>query len=215
MVMLKIFSIFTRQQPIKSNISNMRNLTKLFAIIAVALSLSSCSYNSLVKEREAVTAQWANVETAYQRRADLIPNLVNTVKGAANFEQETLTKVIEARSKAGEIKLSGEDLTDENIAKFQRAQEELKSSYSRMLNVVMEQYPQLTATQGFRDLQAQLEGTENRISVERRNFNEAAQAYNSHLQSFPALIDAKLFNFQPKGYFKADAGSEKAPTVKF
>lgn len=192
----------------------MKNLLKVFASILFAFSLSSCSYNSLVKEREAVTAQWANVETAYQRRADLIPNLVNTVKGYANFEQQTLTAVVEARAKATSVQVNANDLTEENIAKFQAAQGELKGALSRLLATV-ENYPELKANQNFLELQAQLEGTENRISVERNKYNQLAQEYNAHIQAFPALITAKMFGFQPKAYFKADAGSEKAPEVKF
>lgn len=192
----------------------MKNLLKLLTAFSLALTLSSCSYNSLVQEREAVTAQWANVETAYQRRADLIPNLVNTVKGYANFEQKTLTAVVEARAKATSVQINADDLTEENIAKFQAAQGELKGALSRLLATV-ESYPDLKANQNFLELQAQLEGTENRISVERNKYNQLAQQYNAHTQAFPALITAKMFGFQAKAYFKADAGSEKAPQVSF
>jgi LemA protein len=192
----------------------MKNLFKVLSGIFLAISLSSCSYNTMVKEREAVTAQWANVETAYQRRADLIPNLVNTVKGYANFEQQTLTAVVEARAKATSIQVNANDLKEEDIAKFQAAQNELKGALSRLLATV-ENYPDLKANQNFLELQAQLEGTENRISVERNKYNQLAQQYNAHIQSFPALITAKIFGFQAKPYFKADAGTEKAPEVKF
>src|ERR1041385_26018 len=192
----------------------MKNFFKLFAGILIASTLSSCGYNSMVSKREAVNSQWANVESAYQRRADLVPNLVSTVKGVANFEQSTLTAVVEARASATGIKIDPNDLTDENIAKFQAAQNALKGSLSRLLATV-ENYPELKATQNFQELQAQLEGTENRINTERNRFNEAAQDYNSYIQSFPQLVIARMFAFQPKGYFKADAGSEKAPAVKF
>lgn len=192
----------------------MKNLFRLFIALIVISSLSSCGYNSMVSKREAVNSQWANVESAYQRRADLVPNLVSTVKGVANFEQSTLTAVIQARASATSIKVDPNDLTDENIAKFQAAQNALKGSLSRLLATV-ENYPDLKATQNFQELQAQLEGTENRINTERNRFNESAQDYNAYIQSFPQLFIARMFGFQPKGYFKADAGSEKAPTVKF
>ena len=192
----------------------MKNLFRLFIGLMIASSLSSCGYNSMVQKREAVNAQWANVESAYQRRADLIPNLVSTVKGAANFEQSTLTAVVEARANATSIKIDPKDLTEENIAKFQAAQDALKGSLSRLLATV-ENYPELKATQNFQELQAQLEGTENRINTERNRFNETAQDYNSYIQSFPQLLIAKMFGFTAKGYFHADAGSEKAPAVKF
>ncbi|MCS6819625.1 MAG: LemA family protein [Chitinophagales bacterium] len=192
----------------------MKKILQTLTIIILSLSLSSCGYNTLVKEREAVTAQWANVETAYQRRADLIPNLVNTVKGYANFEQQTLTAVVEARAKATSIQVNANDLKEEDIARFQEAQNELKGALSRLLATV-ENYPDLKANKNFLELQAQLEGTENRISVERNKYNQLAQQYNANLQTFPTLITAKIFGFQPKPYFKADAGAEKAPTVTF
>jgi len=192
----------------------MKNLFKLLSVAFIALSLSSCGYNSMVEKREAVNKAWGNVESAYQRRADLIPNLVNTVKGAANFEQETLTKVIEARSNATSIKLDANDLSEENIAKFQSAQSELKGALSRLLAVV-ENYPDLKATASFQELQAQLEGTENRINTERNRFNEAVGDYNAYIAKFPQVFFARMFGFAPKGYFKAEAGAEKAPTVKF
>jgi len=210
----KIISTFTRQDFTIKHYTEMKNFFRLFAALIIASTLSSCSYNSLVQEREAVTKQWANVETAYQRRADLIPNLVSTVKGYADFEQKTLTAVVEARAKATSIQINADDLTEENIQKFQAAQGELKGALSRLLATV-ESYPDLKANQNFLELQAQLEGTENRISVERNRFNEVAGVYNAHTQTFPALITAKMFGFQPKPYFKADAGTEKAPEVKF
>lgn len=192
----------------------MKNLFRLFLGLIIASTLSSCGYNSMVEKREAVNSAWGNVESAYQRRADLVPNLVNTVKGAANFEQTTLTQVIEARAKATSIQLKADDLTQENLDKFQAAQEDLKGALSRLL-VTVEQYPELKATQSFMELQAQLEGTENRINTERNRFNEAVQDYNAYIAKFPQLLIAKMFGFTEKAYFKAAAGAEKAPEVKF
>lgn len=192
----------------------MKNVLRLFVIFIGAFSLSSCGYNSMVEKKEAVSKQWANVESAYQRRSDLIPNLVNTVKGAADFEQETLTKVIEARSKASSVQLNANELTEENLARFQSAQDELKSSLSRLL-VTVEQYPQLKATANFQELQSQLEGTENRINTERNRFNEAVNDYNAYIAKFPQLMIARMFGFSEKAYFKSAAGAEKAPEVKF
>ena len=192
----------------------MKNLFRLFIGLMIASSLSSCGYNSMVQKRETVNKQWANVESAYQRRSDLVPNLVSTVKGVANFEQSTLEGVIQARASATQVKLDTKDLTDENIAKFQAAQDQLKGSLSRLM-VTVEKYPELQATQSFRELSAQLEGTENRINTERNRFNDAVNDYNTYIQGFPTLLFAKMFGFTPKGYFKSDAGSEKAPAVKF
>ncbi|MBC5775786.1 LemA family protein [Pontibacter sp. KCTC 32443] len=188
----------------------------LFYLIGfvVLASQSSCGYNEMVAKDENVEAAWANVQNAYQRRADLIPNLVNTVKGAANFEQETLTRVIEARAKATSVNISPDNLTPENIQRFQQAQGELSGALSRLL-VTVEQYPDLKANRNFLELQAQLEGTENRISVERRKFNETVQDYNSYIRSFPRNIIAGMFDFEKKGYFEAEAGAQKAPTVQF
>ncbi|NEM96528.1 LemA family protein [Pontibacter burrus] len=188
----------------------------LFYLIGfvVLASQSSCGYNDMVAKDENVEAAWANVQNAYQRRADLIPNLVNTVKGAANFEQETLTRVIEARAKATSVNISPDNLTPENIQRFQQAQGELSGALSRLL-VSVERYPELKANQNFLELQAQLEGTENRIAVERRKFNETVQDYNSYIRSFPRNIIAGWFDFEKKGYFEADAGSQQAPTVQF
>ena len=180
----------------------------------VLASQSSCGYNSMVAKDEGVEAQWANVQNAYQRRADLIPNLVNTVKGAANFEQETLTRVIEARAKATSVNISPDNLTPENIERFQAAQGELSGALSRLL-VSVERYPELKANQNFLELQAQLEGTENRISVERRKFNETVQDYNSYIRSFPRNMIAGMFDFEQKGYFEAEAGAQTATTVEF
>ena len=172
------------------------------------------AYNGMVTMQESVTSQWGNVETAYQRRSDLIPNFVNTVKGAANFEQTTLTQVIEARSKATSVTIDPAKMTAENMQQFQQAQGQVTSALSRLM-VVVEQYPQLKATQNFRDLQVELEGTENRISVERRKFNEVALSYNTYIKQFPQRFLAGMFGFQAKPYFEAVEGAEKAPEVKF
>ena len=185
----------------------------LIGILIVPL-LSSCGYNTMVELDEGVGAQWAQVENAYQRRADLIPNLVNTVKGYADFEQETLTQVIEARSKATSINIDPSNLNPQAIQQFQQAQEGLSSALSRLM-VVVERYPDLKANQNFLELQAQLEGTENRISTERRKFNEATQQYNTYIRKFPKNLVAMIFNFEKKGYFEADSGAEKAPEVNF
>lgn len=171
-------------------------------------------YNQFVDREETINGEWAEVETQYQRRADLIPNLVNTVKGYADFEQQTLTGVIEARSKATSITLQADDLTPENIAKFQQAQDQLSGSLSRLL-VSVERYPELKANQNFLELQAQLEGTENRIAVARRNFNQSVQGYNSNLRTFPNNLFAGWYGFERKGYFEATAGAETSPTVEF
>jgi LemA protein len=171
--------------------------------------------NNLVTAEERVNEAWGQVNTAYQRRADLIPNLVNTVKGAANFEQETLTAVIDARSKASSIQLTADALNDPNAVKaFEEAQAGLRSSLSRLM-VVAESYPQLQATQAFRDLQVQLEGTENRISTERNRFNTVVRDYNTALRQFPRNIIAGIIGFDQKPYFEAAAGSDQAPTVQF
>jgi LemA protein len=172
------------------------------------------AYNRMVKMQELVTSQWGNVETHYQRRSDLIPNFVNTVKGAANFEQATLTQVIEARAKATQVTIDPSKMTAANMQQFQAAQGELSSALSRLM-VVVEQYPEIKATQNFRDLQVELEGTENRISVERRKFNEVAQAFNTYIRQFPQNIIAGMHGFTAKPYFEAQEGAEKAPEVKF
>lgn len=174
------------------------------------------TYNGLVTKEEAVNKSWADVQGAYQRRADLIPNLVNTVKGYANHEQQTLIKVIEERAKATQTTLNVDPtkLDDASLAKYQKAQDEIGSSLSRLL-VTVEQYPDLKANQNFLQLQAQLEGTENRINVERRNFNDAVNTYNSKLRSFPTNIFAGMFGFAKKPYFQAQAGAEDAPKVEF
>jgi len=191
-----------------------RSLINLMLLAAIIPLLSSCGYNRIIGLEESVSAQWAQVENAYQRRADLIPNLVNTVKGYADFEKETLTAVIEARAKATSININPENLDAGAIQQFQAAQDGLSSALSRLM-VVVERYPDLKANQGFLDLQAQLEGTENRIAVERRKFNEATRTYNTTIRKFPTLITARIFGFDQKGYFKAAEGSEQAPTVTF
>ena len=193
------------------------NMKKIFFYLIGFLminSLSSCGYNTMVQKDETVETAWANVQNAYQRRADLIPNLVNTVKGAANFERETLESVINARAKATSVQLSADDLTPENLQRFQAAQNELGGALSRLL-VSVERYPELKANQNFLELQAQLEGTENRIAVERRKFNEAVQDYNTTVRSFPNNLMAGIFGFERKGHFQADPGAERAPTVQF
>ncbi len=188
----------------------------LFALIALAAmsGLSSCNYNSLVEKQQAVDQSWALVENQYQRRADLIPNLVNTVKGYSTHEEETLVKVTEARAKATSINLSVDDLTEENMAKFQEAQNELSSALKSLL-AVTEAYPDLKANENFMNLQAQLEGTENRIATERKRYTEAVLEYNTAIKKFPTTIYAGWFGFTPKPQFKAETGAEKAPEVKF
>jgi LemA protein len=188
----------------------------MYTVVAVmaVFSFSSCGYNSMVTLDEQVQSQWAQVQNVYQRRSDLIPNLVNTVKGAANFEQSTLTKVIEARAKATSVTVDASKLTPESIQKFQAAQGELTQSLGRLL-VSVERYPELKANQNFLELQSQLEGSENRITVERQKFNEITQVYNSKIRTFPNNITAGMFGFTKKGYFEADAGAAKAPNVQF
>ncbi|MGE0077248.1 MAG: LemA family protein [Bacteroidales bacterium] len=183
-------------------------------LVIIIYSSIKGSYNNMVQKDEAVTSQWGNVENVYQRRLDLIPNLVNTVKGYADFEQQTLTQVIEARAKATQVNINPQNLNAESMKQFQAAQGELSSALSRLM-VVVEQYPNLKANQNFLDLQAQLEGTENRIAVERRKFNEMAQDYNTYIRQFPKNIWANIFGFEKKAYFEAEAGAEKAPKVDF
>jgi LemA protein len=193
----------------------MSKTTLIVVVVLLLVGMYGCStYNGLVSKDETVNSAWANVQSAYQRRADLIPNLVNTVKGAADFEKSTLTAVIEARAKATSIQLKPDQLTPENIQKFQAAQEQLSGTLSRLL-VSVEQYPQLKANQNFLELQAQLEGTENRIKVERDRFNEVVKDYNQSVRTFPANIFAGMFGFAAKGYFEASQAAQTAPTVKF
>ncbi|WP_231459213.1 MULTISPECIES: LemA family protein [unclassified Pedobacter] len=185
----------------------------LAAFIAVT-TLSSCGYNSMVKLDENVKSKWGTVQTQYQRRADLIPNLVNTVKGAAKFEQGTLTAVVEARAKATQMTVNADDLTPENIQKYQAAQGQLSQALGKLLSIT-EAYPELRATQQFSDLSAQLESTENRITVARKDFNDAVQEYNAKVRSFPNNLTAGMFGFKAKGYFEADATAKDAPKVEF
>ena len=192
----------------------MKRIMRLALILICALTLSSCGYNSMVEKEEAVNTAWSNVENQYQRRADLIPNLVNTVKGYASHEQETLESVVNARSKATQITLNADELTPEKLKAYQAAQGEVGSALSRLL-AVTENYPELKANENFQELQAQLEGTENRISVERRNFNQVTQDYNTYIRKFPNNLFAGMFGFDKKPYFEAEDGSQKAPEVKF
>lgn len=192
----------------------MKNLFRLFLILFVGTSLTSCSYNSLVEKREAVSGQWANVEAAYQRRSDLIPNLVETVKAAGKYESETLEKVVQARASATSIKIDPSNLSQEDIEKYQAAQSQLSGSLSRLLATV-EAYPELKAVQGYSELRVELASTEDKIAFERKKFNDIVRDYNTNTSTFPAVITAKIFGFTPKGYFKSDAGTENAPKVKF
>lgn len=185
----------------------------LIVVVVLGMWMGS-TYNKLVKAEEKVNSAWAQVENVYQRRADLIPNLVNTVKGAADFEQSTLTSVIEARAAATQVKISPENLTAESLAQFEQAQGQVGSALGRLM-VTVERYPELKATQNFQELQAQLEGTENRISVERKNFNEVVQVYNTRLRRFPTNLIAGMFGFEKKPYFSAQPGAETAPEVNF
>ena len=186
----------------------------IVVLVFIIYRLFAGSYNNMVNKEEDVKGQWAQVENAYQRRSDLIPNLVNTVKGYADFEKSTLTEVIQARASATSMKIDANNLSPENIAKFQQAQEGLSGALSRLL-VSVEKYPDLKANQNFLELQSQLEGTENRIAVERGRFNDMVQVYNKYIRSFPSNIFAGMYGFQQKGYFEAVAGAEKAPEVKF
>jgi len=186
----------------------------IIAVIAVIAIYGVSSYNSMVSQEEAVGTAWSNVENQYQRRADLIPNLVNTVKGYAAHEKETFDAVVSARAKATQTTVSIDDLTPEKMEAYQRAQGEVGSALSRLL-AVTENYPELKANENFQTLQAQLEGTENRISVGRRNFNDVARAYNTSIRRFPKNIFAGMFGFEKRPYFEAQEGAEKAPEVKF
>ncbi len=185
-------------------------------VLAVLLAYGwvKSTYNGLVAAEERVVQAWANVESAYQRRADLIPNLVETVKGYAAHEREVLTEVTRARSRVGRVTVTAEGLTPEAIRRFGEAQQGLSGALSRLL-AVAERYPDLKASQNFLDLQTQLEGTENRINVARTRYNEAARAYNTRIRSFPANLFARAFGFEPKPYFQADEGAERAPKVRF
>lgn len=191
-------------------------LAALLALV-LAVGVGGCnSYNGLVSGRQGVDRAWAQVETVYQRRADLIPNLVSTVQGSANFERSVLKEVTEARASVGQVRLQPGSAPDNaaQLKAFQDAQGALGSALSRLL-VTAEKYPELKSTQAFRDFQVQLEGTENRIAVERQRFNEAVQGYNTSVETFPRVLVARMFNFQPRPYFTADAGAAKAPKVDF
>jgi LemA protein len=192
----------------------MKRIFAAILVIMATMSLSSCSYNSMVKLDENVKGKWGAVQSQYQRRTDLIPNLVATVKGAANFEKSTLTDVIEARAKATSVQVDPTKLTPESIQQFQAAQGQLSQALGRLM-VVTENYPTLKSNENFLGLQAQLEGTENRINVARLDFNTAVQDYNSKIRSFPANLTAKMFGFAEKGYFQAEAGADKSPKVEF
>lgn len=195
----------------------MKGTVVIGVVILLALLLfgiGGCGYNRMVKMEESVTSQWAQVENAYQRRADLIPNLVNTVKGAADFEQQTLTAVIEARSRATSVRIDPTNLNESNIQQFQEAQAGLSSALSRLL-VTVEAYPDLKANQNFRALMDELSGTENRISTERNRFNTVVKEYNSSIRSFPNNLMAGMFGFSPKGYFESREGSDVPPPVDF
>jgi LemA protein len=186
----------------------------LAVVVVLFLSRGCGSYNRLVSLNEQVNREWANVENVYQRRADLIPNLVNTVKGYAAHEQETLTRVVEARADATKVTIDPSNMTEEDLRRFQQAQGQLNSALSRLI-AVAENYPDLKANQNFLELQAQLEGTENRIAVERRTFNETVTTYNSEIKKFPVVLFAGMLGFKYRPYFEAAEGTEQAPTVQF
>lgn len=192
----------------------MKKLKWIFLSLMALPFLSSCGYNSMIELSEGVDAQWAQVENVYQRRSDLIPNLVNTVKGYANHEEGTLTAVVEARSKALSVNVDASKLDAQSIQKFQEAQSGLTQALSKLM-VLQENYPDLKANQNFMDLQAQLEGTENRITVERQKFNDITRQYNTYIKRFPKNLIAMMFNFEQKPYFQAEAGANQAPKVEF
>lgn len=186
----------------------------IIAAIAIIAIGAISGYNGLVKMDESVSTAWSNVENQYQRRSDLIPNLVNTVKGYAAHEKETFQAVTEARSKATQMTISADELTSEKLLEYQKAQGEVGAALSRLL-AITEAYPDLKANENFKELQAQLEGTENRISVERKNFNEVARSYNTAVRTFPKTIIASMFGFEKRPYFEAEEGASKAPEVLF
>ena len=192
----------------------MKKLMMICVALFALCGLSSCNYNSLVEKQQGVDQAWAEVENQYQRRSDLIPNLVNTVKGYSTHEEATLTKVTEARAKATSITIDPANLNEETLAKYQAAQNELSSALKSLL-AVTEAYPDLKANQNFLNLQAQLEGTENRVTVARKRYTESVQEYNTSIKKFPTVIYAGWFGFKEKPQFKAEAGAEKAPEVKF
>ncbi|WP_298652970.1 LemA family protein [uncultured Proteiniphilum sp.] len=193
----------------------MRKISFVLLIVIGAMGLTGCQgYNRMVEKQEAVTSQWGNVQNAYQRRADLIPNLVNTVKGYAQHEQETFTQVTEARAKATQTTINPENLTAESLQEYQQAQDQLSQALGRLL-LIQENYPELKANQNFLALQDELAGTENRISVERNRFNQLAQDYNAYIRKFPQVLYAKWFKFEPKAYFEATPQAQTAPQVQF
>ncbi|MCR5139319.1 MAG: LemA family protein [Bacteroidaceae bacterium] len=191
-----------------------RSALILILVVALVALWGVKAYNNMVSQEEGVSTAWANVESQYQRRADLIPNLVNTVKGYAAHESETLQAVVNARTKATSINIDAENMTAEQLQEFQKAQSEVGGALGRLI-AVAENYPDLKANQNFLELQAQLEGTENRIAVERKNFNEAAKKYNTYIRKFPQSLLSGMFGFDKKPYFEAEEGSQKAPTVQF
>lgn len=190
-----------------------KRIYQLLLLAAVSTLFSSCGYNSMVDKREEVDKTWANIQSQYQRRSDLIPRLAKVVKSYADFEQETLTKVVEARSKATSVNFTADQLTEENINKFRAAQSEVSSGLSRLLAVI-ENYPDLKANQNYLDLQRELTGTENRIAVARNNYNDAVKGYNAYIKKIPRVIYAGWFGFKEKPFYQADAGSEKAPSLE-
>ncbi len=218
MSVTKIFGRYFVSCHTYKSLRKMKRSNIILLVIGAALLLlvfNGCgSYNNMVTKQETVSSSWAQVENVYQRRSDLIPNLVSTVKGVANFEQKTLTDVINARASASQIKVDASRLSPAQIEKFQASQGELTQALGRLM-VVAEQYPQLKATENFMELQSQLEGTENRIAVERGKFNEVVKDYNSYIRQFPQVVFAGMLGFDKKGYFEAVAGADKAPKVEF
>lgn len=191
-----------------------RNLLILAIAIFLGITQSSCNYNAFVTAEEEVNKAWSQVENVYQRRADLVPQLVSTVKGAAEFEKSTFEAVTEARAQASSIKLDPSQMTVADLQQFQQAQDNLSKSLGRLM-VTVEKYPDLKATANFKDLQAQLEGTENRIAVERKKFNEAAQSYNTMIRRFPKNLLAKIYGFEKRPYFQASPEASQAPVIEF
>ena len=189
-------------------------LLSVVAFLLIVASNGCSTYNTFVELNENVEKTWANVQTQYQRRFDLIGNLVQTVQGAADFEKSTLTAIVDARSRVGSMQLNADELSEEKLAEFQAAQDQMRSALSRLL-VVVEQYPELKANQNFLELQAQLEGTENRIATARKDFNDVVAVYNKAVKRFPGRFWASVFDFEPKAMFKSEAGAERAPDVQF
>jgi LemA protein len=192
----------------------MKRIGFILSFLLVAVLLQSCGYNDMVEKDEAVSQQWADVQTQYQRRADLIPNLVNTVKGFAEQEKEVLTQVVEARAKATSMNIDASNLTPEKLQEFQAAQGNLRSALGRLM-VVVEKYPDLKSNQNFLELQAQLEGTENRIAVARQKFNASVQDFNASIRKFPRVMYASSFGFEKRAYFEAEETAKEAPKVEF